>query len=669
MKKNKSVLSQSIILVLASQGAFAQDKVLDTMIVTGTELEQVGPYYSGLKMDAAWLDIPQSISIISTEDIELRGAIKLEDVLKGVPGVNIALGEGARDHFTLRGYDALDDIYRNGLRDDGNVQSYRSLQNVERIEVVKGVAGALYGRGSAGGLINLVSKKADGRAVADFGVSAGSFSRHRVSADVGDKLTENVNGRINIEYKEADSFVDNVEGETLFIAPTLRIDLSNKTTVDLDLEYLKQEQIPYRGVPSVNGQPLDVNRSTYYGGKSDYQDTESIRANINIDHKFSDNLSWRNNVFYSRVEMEQSGTRNNGVTGNVLSRKVVAFAFDPQTESSLQSELTWMLDRHQILLGTEVSRKERTSTSGSEVSSIPDTKLYYPEEVSYTSPNFVANRVNTVDSYAFYAQDLISLTDKLTLLAGARYDKIESEQDTASTSFTNKDSAVSPRLGLVYALADDLSVYASWGRSYQLPFGGIFASVNKPVLLESEQNEIGIKSELLDKRLSVSAALFRLDREDTETDDAQNVIAINRDRHQGLELEAKGDLTDNWSLSAGYTYLHARNRDSDKRPNDVPKQTVSIWSTVIPAAGWTVGAGAYYVGERYAGNNEQVKQDGYTTVDMMAAYQTGPHKLQLNLNNVFDKKYSLAATGGGSGLHQIGYGAPFNAMVTYSLEY
>ena len=666
---NKSGLSQAIILALASQGAFAQDKDLDGITVTGTELEQVGPYYSGLKMDATWLDIPQSISIISAEDIELRGAIKLEDVLKGVPGVNMALGEGARDHFSIRGYDALNDFYRNGLRDGGNVQAYRSLQNVERIEVVKGVAGALYGRGSAGGLINLVSKKADGHAVANFSVSTGSFSQQRVSADLGDKLTENVNGRINIEYKEADSFVDNVEGETLFIAPTLRIDLSNKTTVDLDLEYLKQEQTPYRGVPSENGRPLDVSRSTNYGGKSDYQDSESIRATMNINHKFNENLSWRNNVSYSKVEMEQSGTRNSVVTGDVLSRKIVAFAFDPQTEKGLQSELTWMSDRHQILLGTEVSRMERTSTSGSGLPGIPDSNLYDPEEVSYTSPSFVFNRVNTVDSYAFYAQDLINLTDKLTLLAGARYDKVESEQETVSTSFTHKDSAVSPRLGLVYALADDLSVYASWGRSYQLPWGGIYARDSKPNLLESEQSEIGIKSELLDKRLSVSAALFSLDREDTETDDAQNVIATNRDRHQGLELEAKGDLTDNWSLSAGYTYLHARNRDSDKRPNDVPKQTVSIWSTVIPAAGWTVGAGAYYVGERYAGNNERVKQDGYTTVDMMAAYQSGPHKVQLNLNNVFDEKYSLAATGKGSGLHQIGYGAPFSAMVTYSLEY
>ncbi|MGB2065439.1 MAG: TonB-dependent receptor, partial [Marinomonas gallaica] len=174
---------------------------------------------SGSKSDAEWLDVPQSVSVVTNTEMEDRGAVRLVDALDGVAGVNNTLGEGSRDQFVIRGFDAIRDVYRDGLRDDGNLQSYRSLANVEQVEVVKGPAGALYGRGSAGGIINLVTKRANGDEFTRLGTSYGSHDQVTGSIDSSTQLTDTVNGRINAEIRQSNSFVDHVDSEDYFIAP------------------------------------------------------------------------------------------------------------------------------------------------------------------------------------------------------------------------------------------------------------------------------------------------------------------------------------------------------------------------------------------------------------------------------------------------------------------
>lgn len=178
--------------------------------------------------------------------MEDRGAVRLVDALHGVAGVNNTLGEGSRDQFVIRGFDTLNDTYRDGLRDDGNLQSYRSLANIERVEVVKGAAGALYGRGSAGGLINLVTKRANGESFTRVKAGIGSNNKYTGQLDSSMALSDSINGRVNLEYRKADSFVDHVNSEDYFIAPTVRISPADGHTLDLDMEYAHQELVPYR---------------------------------------------------------------------------------------------------------------------------------------------------------------------------------------------------------------------------------------------------------------------------------------------------------------------------------------------------------------------------------------------------------------------------------------
>lgn len=381
---------------------------------------------SALKTDVALLQIPQAVSVVGEQEIADKGALVLGDALKGVPGINAPSGEGARDHFTIRGYDALYDVYRNGLRDGSNNQAYRSMSNIERIEVIKGSAGALYGRGSAGGLINLVTKKAD-RDVAEIKLQAGSFNRLGVSADLGGALTETLSSRLNIEYNQGDSHVDRADHSTLFIAPTFRLTLGQDTLVDIDIEYMDQQVTPIRGIPSVDGEPIDVDSSTSYASSSDFQENSSINTAINLQHHFNEQTHLTTKAYYSRVEMEQAGTRNVKVTDETLQRKVVAFAFDPQQDMGMQSELNLHFGMHQLLIGGDANRMKRVSTSGG--TTAPDSPLYNPSDFTYSRPELSPNRTNQVDSTALYLQDMISFNDawKLSLSAvmtGSRAHKI-----------------------------------------------------------------------------------------------------------------------------------------------------------------------------------------------------------------------------------------------------
>jgi iron complex outermembrane receptor protein len=665
-----SKISLAITFALTASCAHAEQKnEVETLQVLGeqTQYYRVQQNQSALKIEVPLLEVPQAVSVVTQQEIQDKEALTLSDAIKGVPGITSPSGEGARDHFTIRGYDALYDVYRNGLRDGSNNQAFRSMANIERIEVIKGPAGALYGRGSAGGLINLVIKKAD-RDVAEVKLQGGSFNRVGVSADLGASLTDTFSSRINLEYKQGDSHIDRADYETLFIAPTFRLELGQSTLIDLDIEYMDQSVTPIRGIPSVDGKPIDIDNSTSYTSASDFQENTFINSAVSVQHQFNEKINWSNKLYYSQVEMEQAGTRNVKVEGDMLQRKVVAFAFDPQEDMGFQSELNMQLGINQLLVGFDANRMERVSTSGGAVA--PSTPLYNPTDFTYARPELSPNRSNQVDSTSLYFQDVVSIGDAWKVLLGARYDWITSNQDKADGSnFEIKDDNLSPRAGIVFLPSDNSSIYTTIGRSYSLPWGGIYAAPTKSALLKTDLMEIGFKIDFLDNRATFNSALFNIERENAETNDQGVVVDVNNDKHQGIELELKGELLEDWQLSTGYTYLDAENQDTGYRPNDVPEHTASLWNTYKISPAFKIGGGITYIGDRYVGGNESVKLDAYNTVDLMASYEWKAHLIQLNVNNATNQEYFTGATRGGSGSTQINQGAPANFNITYSYAF
>ncbi|EGR0768870.1 TonB-dependent receptor [Vibrio parahaemolyticus] len=655
---------------VASEETNSTPSATETIQVYGHQYEGYAEHMpqSGTKTDVEWLDVPQAVSVVTKTEMQDRGAVRLVDALDGVAGVNNTLGEGSRDQFMIRGFDSLNDMYRDGMRDDGTLQSYRSLANVERVEIVKGSAGALYGRGSAGGIINLVTKRANGENFTHVKGSVGSNSQYVGQVDSSMAFSDKVNGRINLEYRQADSYVDHVDSNDFFIAPTIRVLPADGHTIDIDVEYAHQELVPYRGVPSKNGKPVDLPVSTYFGGTNDYQESDSLRVAVDYEWRLNDQWVWNNRAAFNHIELEQKGTRQGKVTGNEVSQTVNNFGYDPRTTTTLQSELIWETNDNQLMLGADFNQIDIDLTLASD-KTLPPQNIYNPVVGPTPDPGFKPFRDNTTTTTGVYVQDVYTWGD-LSLIGNVRYDSMELEQQKAGSGKEKlDDDKVSYRAGLVYRINYDTSVYASLARSWQLPYAGIYINPKLAEFFHTDLKEVGAKAYLLDNALMLNAALFQIDQEQPQTNVDGDVIDKIEVRHQGIELEARGQITKQWDISVGYSYLDAEDKATGKKPNDVSDHLFSLWSTYQLDDNWRLGGGVKYVGDRYAGNDEAVALGDYTTVDLMAAYTTGRHKIQANAYNILDEKYILGATNGTSGLNQIGYGAPAEFMLSYGYQF
>ncbi|HGF5225066.1 TonB-dependent siderophore receptor [Vibrio parahaemolyticus] len=655
---------------VASEETNSTPSATETIQVYGHQYEGYAEHMpqSGTKTDVEWLDVPQAVSVVTKTEMQDRGAVRLVDALDGVAGVNNTLGEGSRDQFMIRGFDSLNDMYRDGMRDDGTLQSYRSLANVERVEIVKGPAGALYGRGSAGGIINLVTKRANGDNFTHVKGSVGSNSQYVGQVDSSMAFSDKVNGRINLEYRQADSYVDHVDSNDLFIAPTIRVLPADGHTIDIDVEYAHQELVPYRGVPSKNGKPVDLPVSTYFGGTNDYQESDSLRVAVDYEWRLNDQWVWNNRAAFNHIELEQKGTRQGKVTGNEVSQTVNNFGYDPRTTTTLQSELIWETNDNQLMLGADFNQIDIDLTLASD-KTLPPQNIYNPVVGPTPDPGFKPFRDNTTTTTGVYVQDVYTWGD-LSVIGNVRYDSMDLEQQKAGAGKEKlDDDKVSYRTGLVYRINYDTSVYTSLARSWQLPYAGIYINPKLAEFFHTDLKEVGAKAYLLDNALMLNAALFQIDQEQPQTNVDGDVIDKIEVRHQGIELEARGQITKQWDISVGYSYLDAEDKATGKKPNDVSDHLFSLWSTYQLDDNWRLGGGVKYVGDRYAGNDEAVALGDYTTVDLMAAYTTGRHKIQANAYNILDEKYILGATNGTSGLNQIGYGAPAEFMLSYGYQF
>ncbi|EGR2187056.1 TonB-dependent receptor [Vibrio parahaemolyticus] len=655
---------------VASEETNSTPSATETIQVYGHQYEGYAEHMpqSGTKTDVEWLDVPQAVSVVTKTEMQDRGAVRLVDALDGVAGVNNTLGEGSRDQFMIRGFDSLNDMYRDGMRDDGTLQSYRSLANVERVEIVKGPAGALYGRGSAGGIINLVTKRANGDNFTHVKGSVGSNSQYVGQVDSSMAFSDKVNGRINLEYRQADSYVDHVDSNDFFIAPTIRVLPADGHTIDIDVEYAHQELVPYRGVPSKNGKPVDLLVSTYFGGTNDYQESDSLRVAVDYEWRLNDQWVWNNRAAFNHIELEQKGTRQGKVTGNEVAQTVNNFGYDPRTTTTLQSELIWETNDNQLMLGADFNQIDIDLTLASD-KTLPPQNIYNPVVGPTPDPGFKPFRDNTTTTTGVYVQDVYTWGD-LSVIGNVRYDSMELEQQKAGSGKEKlDDDKVSYRAGLVYRINYDTSVYASLARSWQLPYAGIYINPKLAEFFHTDLKEVGAKAYLLDNALMLNAALFQIDQEQPQTNVDGDVIDKIEVRHQGIELEARGQITKQWDISVGYSYLDAEDKATGKKPNDVSDHLFSLWSTYQLDDNWRLGGGVKYVGDRYAGNDEAVALGDYTTVDLMAAYTTGRHKIQANAYNILDEKYILGATNGTSGLNQIGYGAPAEFMLSYGYQF
>ncbi|MYN13054.1 TonB-dependent siderophore receptor [Pusillimonas sp. TS35] len=656
---------------------------------TGEETYNPPVAASATKIDAPLRDIPQTVNVVPQAVIEDQRALSLQDVLKNVPGVGFSHGDGQRDQVTIRGFTAIADQYVDGFRDDALY--FRDLSNIDRVEVIKGPAAVLYGRGSAGGLINRITKK-PGIDITEGAVSYGSNKDRRAEFDVGrESKNGSVAWRLTGARQKSDSYRDQQFLDRTAISPSLEFRLNEDSKLLLQADYLEDSRVTDFGVPAFQGRPVDVDPSTYYGaGNARDADTSTARVKsftATFTHRFNDNWSLRNGLRYYHYTLIRDNTLPQSVNEArrtvTLTRSNVRRAehgWSNQTELMQKADFAGM--KHQILYGMEIGQQNKDARvwSAGSVATVSLFNPVLPNQPAGVSGRMSADNLGTFNTLAFYTQDLITLNDQWKALVGLRHDRYEQQTNDrlpGRNDLSRTDTAWSPRAGLVWQPDDAQSYYLSWSRSFQ-PSGEAFsvAANNADLGPETTTNtEVGAKYDFWGGRASATVSLVRLERKDIKTTDPANptrLVPIGKQRTDGLELTFSGDLTRGWKVLAGYAYLDARVIDSigrdagqdieGKRATLTPRHSGNLWLTKDFANGFGAGGGVNLIGARFANPGNTVTLPGYITADIAGWYRNKNVEVQLNLNNVFDTGYYVSGHGTSPNLNLPG--APRNVMLT-----
>ena len=633
---------------------------------------------TALKIDAPLRDIPQTVNVVPQSVIKDQGAQSMEDVLKNVPGIGLSNGDGQCDQVTIRGFSAIGDMYVDGLRDDALY--YRDLSNVERVEVIKGPAAVLYGRGSSGGLINNVSKKPTFSPVQEVGASFDSEGKRRTQFDAGwaDQQQGDKAFRVTGALEDSDTFRDDGYIDRKAIAPTAYFKLSDDLDLTVGATYLYDKRLIDFGIPALGDRPVDVDRDKRFGAgdpDDDYARSEVFSFTAGVDYRLNDDFTLSNTSRYYHYDLD----RNNTLADTSPTRFVTAANGDllvklnrgnvqrtedgwfNQTELKHQAQLAGM--NHNLLYGMELGRqvKDQSVFSQNNVAQVPVFRDGLVD-VPFQANRQTAKGTTTQDTAGFYVQDLIELAPQWKALVGVRYDVFDQEyaDDLSGADLTRTDTTWSPRVGLVFQPDQIQSYYVSVSRSYQ-PSSEVFALSTGNQGLEPEETtnyEIGAKWDLLDSRLAVTAALFRLERTNMKTTDPANpanLVLSGEQRTDGFEATVSGQLTDKWQVYGGFAFLDAEITKSNSSTNGVPNEgqtptltprtSANLWLVRSLSETWRVGMGANYVDERYTALDNVVVMPSYTTVDAALLYNQPKWDMALRLRNVFDRDYYASAHG------------------------
>ena len=670
----------------AEEGATAtgaETTLPEVKVQAGTENEsryQPLTTKTAAKIEAELRDIPQTVNVIPETLFRDQGARSMNEVLRNVPGVGFSNGDGQRDQVTIRGFSAIADQFIDGVRDDALY--FRELANIEQVEVLKGPASVLYGRGSSGGLINRITKKPTDDPFTNVTTTVGSWDMKRVEVDSNQPLGEAAAFRINAAVEDSGSFRDQGFTERNFIAPSLQLNISEKTRLLFQVENLEDKRVTDFGVPAINGRPVDVDPETYYGSSDarddDYTETDMLSGAVTLEHEFNNGWKLKNTFRASDYDLNRNNTVVTSVnTTTLLANRRHSF-IDRQehgyfNQTDISTNADWLGMKHALLFGMELGYQDKDAQSGS-YANPGSVSLYDPQ----SNDNTGANRTVTASTRSlsqvagFYVQDLITLNPEWKALVGVRHDRFDqtTENVLTDTRFGRTDTEFSPRAGLVYQPTPWASVYASYTQSFQ-PSQEVFALAanNTDIAPEETTNyEVGTKLDFLGGNLSAMVSLFRLERtniKSVDPTDTTKLIPVGEQRTDGLELSLSGRPAHGWDITAGYAFLDAEITKSPtsvgvpisatgasylvaiegNRPSLTPRHSANLWVTRRFDNGFGLGGGVTLVGEQYASVSNEVKLPGYARADMTAFYETKKYEVRLLVNNIFDREYFESAHG------------------------
>ena len=592
------------------------------------------------------------------------------DVVRYVPGITAHQGENNRDQIIIRGNNSSADFFVNGVRDD--VQYYRDLYNLDRVEALKGPNAMIFGRGGGGGVLNRVTKEAGFAPLREITTQGGSYGNKRFAADFNQPLHEKAALRFNGMYENSDSYRDYVNLERFGVSPTLTVVPSEQTKITLGYEHFSDRRVADRGIPSYQGLPSDTPIATYFGNPDDSR----VKALVDlgsaaIEHQ-AGLLTIRNRTLIGAYDRFYQNYVPGAVTAD--KSKVALSAYNNATQRLNifnQTDLIYTVNtgpiRHILLGGVEIGRQltDNFRNTGYFNNAMLSIAAPYADPTINTPVTFrqsatdASNHLRT-NLGATYLQDQISLSRFVQVIAGVRFDHFDLQyhNNRNGGELRRIDNLVSPRLGVVFKPAATVSVYGNYSVSYLPSSGDQFSSltvITQQVKPEKFTNyELGVKWDLA-RSLSLTTAVYRLDRTNTRSTDPNDptrIVQTGSQRTNGFEVGANGNITRAWKVAGGYSYQDAFVTSATTaalagaQVAQVPHNTFSLWNNyqILPKLG--AGLGILNRTDMFAAIDNTVTLPGYTRADAALFYSiTETVRLQVNVENVFNRKYYLNADG------------------------
>src|SRR5689334_18030174 len=670
--------SQPVEIVLAVGPSTA------SVTITDIAVYGVNSINSATKTLTPLRDIPQSISVVTQEQIRDQAMASVSDVVAYVPGITSHQGENNRDQLVIRGNNTSADFFLNGVRDD--VQYYRDLYNVERVEALKGPNSMMFGRGGGGGVINRVGRAAGFSPLREFAFQGGSFSMKRFTTDLDQPINNRLALRINGLYENSGSFRDNVDLERYGVNPTATIVVGSKTAVKLSYEYFHDGRVADRGIPSFHGRPLDTAIETFFGDP----DNSRVRAGVNLFAANIDHQAGRFNIHNRTMFGDYDRFYQNYVPRAVTAdkTKVTITAYNNATKRRNlfnQTDVTFNAStgkvRHNFLVGAEFGRQNTdnlrnsgffNNTATSILAPLSDTTIDTP--ITFRQNATDANNHIKTNLGATYLQDQIALNRYLQVVTGVRFDyfDLQFHNNRHNQELRRIDRLVSPRAGVIVKPVTSLSIYANYGVAYLPSSGDQFSSlttITQQVKPEKFNNyELGAKWDVR-RNLSLTTAVYRQDRTNTRATDPNDPLRIlqtGSQRTNGYELGLNGNVTTKWSVSGGYAYQDAFITNATVSAAKgaqvalVPHQSFSFWNSYKLMPNLGLGVGLVHRADMFAAFDNAVVLPGYTRADAAVFFSVSEKwRLQANLQNLFNTQYYVNADGN----NNISPGAPRGARV------
>jgi catecholate siderophore receptor len=674
---------------------------LDLRVVESVEVtERIRPEPTSPKYTTPLLDVPQTVTIVPQEVIQEQNATSLRDVLRNVSGISIQAGEGgvpAGDNLSIRGFNARTDIFVDGVRDFGGYS--RDPFNFEQVEVTKGPASVYGGRGSTGGSVNMATKNPNLTTLntGSFGVGNASFKRATVDLNQPlESLGDGVAFRLNAMWTDAETpGRDVAANERWGAAPSLAFGLDGPTRLTLDYFHLDQDNVPDYGIPWVPAtntalpeyadQPAPVDFHNFYGLRArDYENTATDMGTATFDHDFSASLSLTNLFRYGVTDRDSVITAPRFATNDSTDIRRTDMKSRDQQDGIVanQTALTGFFPTgsmsHAVVTGLELTRESSENFVRAESGPVPpNTDLFSPNPndpyqgvISRTG----ASTDGVAKSVAVYAFDTVDLDRSWQVTGGLRWEQFETDYTSfdglgGETPYGRTDSMLSWRAGVVYKPRANGSVYFGAGNSFNPSAEGLSLATGSSSLAEvepekSQSYEVGTKWDVADRRLSLTSALFHTEKTNARTPglnpgDPPTVLE-GRHRVRGLELGFAGNITPEWSVFGGYTFMDSQIEESNNASEvgnafgNTPRHSFNAWTSWELPWNLEVGGGAFYVGDRYNNNSETRLAPGYWQVDAMAALRlTDELTLRVNAVNLANERF-IDRVGGGHFIPGVG---------------